>query len=195
MKENHESRQLTTSDKEMVAPEKTAGVARALLEKYGEAIRLSEADPQDTEARFGPEKAIRNYLTKVPEEVLSKYWGHGITKGDTLDQLTALINICENSIVIGDSAELARGGTSYRAYTAGSALICSEPGEQLFLREQDRKTGSVNLRGADRGYSEVKIGLVILGVKWYPIHEELQNMFPGITFIKANQIPEYFTGK
>ncbi|MBU6390464.1 hypothetical protein KGQ31_02860 [Patescibacteria group bacterium] len=182
----------TKLEKKIVLPEETAKTARTLLEKYAEDIRLAEAEPQDPEARFGSENAIRNYLRKVPTEILSKYSVHGITKGDTLDQLNALLNVCENSVISGDTGKLT--GAAYGAYTHGSALVCSEPDKELFLpRDAERKTGTFrNLRGAEKEYSEVKIGLIILGVKWYPIHKELKKLFPEINFIQANQIPEYF---
>lgn len=182
---------------EVKSYEQSQTIARSLLEKYKDQIHLANAAPEDPEARFGSEQAIGNFLRKVPEEVRDKYSGHGITKGDDLDQLTTLLNVCQNSVVSGDEGRLSGG--AYSAYLHGSSVVCSRKDEKLFVKNIKPGTAiksgtfEVNEFGKTRGFSEVSIGCIILAPKWYPLQAELQSMFPSITFVKANQIPEYFS--
>lgn len=45
----------------------------------------------------------------------------------------------------------------------------------------------------ETGLFKINIGMLVVNTKFYPLVEELRNMFPNRTIIKANEIPEHFS--
>ena len=162
-------------------------VAQDLYKRFGQEIRLSEARPIDDEAKFNPEKAILNFLGKVSGETLSRYQGHGITRGDDITRLAALIHICGTNLLKGDWGSMGNG--SYSSYKHGPAIVLSKIDKSLYSPEERNPR---HISNEDGDFIEVNIGAVIIAPKWYPIIDNLKQMFPNITFVRANQIPEYF---
>src|SRR3989338_8288747 len=53
---------------------------------------------------------IEEVLRQFPPDVLKKYWGHGVTKGDLKKQLTAALSIIENRVMQGSTAPITESG-------------------------------------------------------------------------------------
>lgn len=138
---------------------------------------------------------IEDHLQQFTPEVLSHYWGHGITRGNEIDHLAAAVSILANKAIKGSTAPLYHSGY-VDAYTDGSFLVISHKGDHLVERDQDKKPSFTSL-GENRSTGEevraVKInpGAFVVNANFYPLVDELRRMFPEVNVLYANQLPEY----
>ena len=168
------------------------GKAKELYKKHSEEIRMAEARPEDKEAMFGTHKAIPSFLEKIPKDVLSQYYFHGISRGEDLNQLAALIDVCGNHFLVGNFGKIGAGHL-FEPILSGSAVIFSRPDEDFCVSDEKGETIKIGVN--DKMYHKINIGGIILSPKWYSLQEELSQLFPNVTFIRANQIPDYFSKK
>lgn len=158
--------------------------ARALLEKYGSEILNEEYfdDKNNEDVDIDPNRAIQKYLAQCSEDDKEQFWGHG-TSSVLDDEIASVINIATNKKMEGWTSKV--GGPSGQARKAGSFLILSPRGEELLKH---------NLPDGKMSW-EPNIGAIAVNNKLYPMIEELKSMFPDINFIKANELPNYISGK
>jgi hypothetical protein len=159
--------------------------AEVLYGRYKDQILnmwFGEGEPPEGE--IVPDKLIGRYLKRIPPDVLNKYWGHGITRGNELGQLAALINIATNHSIKGWAGRLTESG--YGAWTDGSFLILSPRDQDIFVRKDGRPIM------IDGERAQANIGAIVVNSYFDLLTEELQAMFPDLKIIKANQLPDYF---
>lgn len=166
-------------------------LSKKLWEKYKEEIFANyEKDVDNLGEMWIPQyqKSTDIFLDKIPEEIQEHYWGHGVTRGDDFEVVASVLNIMANKFMKGDSAPLAGVG-AYGPWTSADFFVISKADKPLYLE------GSENdIRGEDgrTKATKVDIGAIVVDVKYYPMVEELRQMYPDVNIIKANQIPEYF---
>ncbi len=194
--------QPTTSNKEsiVISQENCRREAQELLNKHQAEIISNIGQEVDGVKPFGEPypNLLEENLRSIPPEILSRYWSHGITRRDDLDQLTAGISILHNSFIKGDTARLANSG-HIDAYPDGSFLLVSKKDKSLIPGEtfEDRKAQRVILGersdGSPDAAIKVEIGALIVNTKFYPLVEDLRLKFPGIEILYARQVAEYFS--
>lgn len=161
-------------------------LAKELFEKHKAELYGPWKNYEGPDGAEMPNHAIQLNLLDVPDEELENYWGHGITKGEKLDHLAAIIDIAMNNRVNGWTGRL--NGGQFGAYTNGSFLVLSPPGQQL-MRENDGQPVLL-----EDGSWEANIGMIVINDFFYPLADELQSRFPGVKFIKARDLVDYFAG-
>lgn len=153
-----------------------------------QALDLLEAHKSELYASH--DEDLMDYIAEIPDEVRKKYWGHGITRGNTEDRLISLICALETESVAGYEGNLGAG--SYSAWVGGPAMIISKPDKELMIKkdnkliEREIKINDGNIIKA----SKVDIGLVVLNDQFYSLWDDLKKMYPHIKIIKANQLPD-----
>lgn len=138
---------------------------------------------------------IGKQLEQFPPEILHEYWGHGVTRGNKLDRLTAAISILSDGAMKGDIAPLTRSGYA-DAYIDGDFFAISHKGKQLMEYDQNRRPIFISLGENEYTGKEIKAvkinpGAIVVNAWFYPIVEELRSRFPKATILYANELPEY----
>jgi hypothetical protein len=180
---------LTQEECRKIAEDIYAGHEKELLEHQYEPV------DGDTWWAASDRGVIDNHLEQFSPEMLHGYWGHGITRGDHIDRLTAAISMLSDNAMRGDTAPLANSGY-VDAYTNGDFLAVSHKGERLMELGDDQKPISISLgknpyTGEDIEAVKIKPGAVVVNAWYYPIVPELRAMFPGANILYANELPEY----
>ena len=141
---------------------------------------------------------IEHFVRQVPEEQLKRFWGHGITRGRDIDQLSSALNLLENKVMVGDSSQLKSVFQS--AWTEGPFLVISEKDESLVLGKtfEERgknviKIGEHRYTGEDVKAIKINIGAFVIDAKFYPLVEELRKRFPDVNIIYARDLPAYLS--
>jgi hypothetical protein len=174
-------------EKEIVPFQESLKLANELLARYDKEIRANMGKNIDgwSELIFTDfQKSIKHFTQETPEEILTHFQGHGITKFSHPEQLAAALNIMANKAIKGYCGQLG-GPSNLNAYTRGDFLVLSKYDKTLPVQDE-KGEGKFNEIGwmAD-------IGAFVIDVKYYLIVEELKKMFPDINIIKANELPQY----
>jgi hypothetical protein len=122
---------------------------------------------------------------KVPGKIRSRYWGHGITKGDDSQQLAAVMTIAETGYISGTTASFESGWIN--PYTSGGALVLSRIDSELIAPEHEMvilNDGS----GKTKDALKANIGAIVLNASLSHFYEELKSKYPNVVFIQANEI-------
>ena len=93
----------------------------------------------------------------------------------------------------GDWGRLANSG-NIDAYSNGPALIVSHYDKSLGVYPESHKPGSAVRPAQNEMGSVVDIGAVVLNSSWYPLTEELKEMFPDLKIIRADELKDYLEG-
>jgi hypothetical protein len=174
-------------------------LATKLLEKYKERIQNEQCDNEEMDEVFGEKEAIAKFVNLLPEDILKKYEGHGITRNSEIEQLAAAINIAQNKTIMGWKGKLKT--SQCRSYTMGSFLILSPYNQSLnkdksiFHKIKGNKIGKGTIIGSNQNGErlawEANIGVIVVNTRLYPLVDELRKMFPDIKIIRANELTKH----
>ncbi len=133
-------------------------------------------------------------LREVPTEVQKHYFGHGVTKGDTIGKIAAVISILQNGAMRGGAAALEGGQPS--AYTNGNFFVISHKGQELVERDADKKPiflslGENEFTGTEIKAVKIRSGAVIVNGLFYSLVDDLKKMYPEATIISAYEVKDY----
>lgn len=180
-------------EKRLVPYEESLKQAKQLWDRYQDEFRKNINKDVDGwgEPYTDYQKSIKHFLDQVPDEIRERYSAHGITRDSSLEQLASALNILANKSIEGSAGPLG-GGAMFRAWTSGDFLVVSKEGQPLSKwKEMDGEQQKVfNKIGW-----EANIGSMIVDTRYYPIVDELKEMYPDVNIIKANEIPVYFASK
>lgn len=186
--------------KQVISPEQSRKEAEELLAQHEQELldnMYKEVDGVEATYRDYP-SLIEHFIRQVPEEQLRRFWGHGITRGRNIDQLSSALNLLENKVMIGDSAQLKSVFQS--AWTDGPFLVISEkdralvPGETFEERSKNLvKIGVHRYTGEDIKAIKINIGAFVVDAKFYPFVEDLRKRFPDVNIIYARDLPAYLS--
>jgi hypothetical protein len=187
--------------KGIVSEKECRKIAEDILARYQQAILEKVNYPVDDGGLLEPAMAnvaIEKNLRKIPSQTLREYRGHGVTRGNHVDRLTAAISILENEAMKGDCARLAESGR-IDAYADGDFLAVSRKGDQFMEwsgEGGDRRPVFVSLgeneyTGKDIRAVKIRPGALVVNAYFYPIVEELRRMFPGKKILYANELQDY----
>jgi hypothetical protein len=172
-------------------------IAEEIYGKYERELLEHQEQPVDGDSgwRATGRGVIENHLKQFSPETLHDYWGHGVTRGNKLDRLTAAISILSDGAMKGDSAPLADSGY-VNAYTDGDFLALSHKGKQLMEYDENRRPIFISLGENEYTGREIKAvkinpGAFVVNAWFYPIVEELRSRFPQATILYANELPDY----
>ena len=176
--------------------------AEELYAEFKDQIESQIDQPVDGVRQMGEPypNLIEHYLESVPADIQSHFWAHGITRGDKLNKLTALISVLRNNAIVGDSARLRNSGFQ-DAWTHGSFLIISKKDTNLTLGEtfEERRHQRIILgkksKFSDLDLMAIKVtpGAIAINGEFYPIVEELRRRFPYTNILYAKELPEYLS--
>jgi len=178
--------------KELVPHEESLELAKKLFAKYESQIRDNMGKDIDGwgEPYTDYQKSIQHFLEKIPDDILERFHGHGITRKSTLDQLAGVLNILVNKSIKGECGPLG-GKTGYPnvgAYKRGDFLVISKIDKGLPITEE--RDGHQQPIFNEVGWM-ANIGAFVIDARYYPMVEELKRMFPDVNIIKANELTEY----
>jgi hypothetical protein len=176
-------------------------IAEEIYGRYEKELLEHQEEPVDGDKGWYANNrgVIENHLARFSPEVLHEYWGHGVTRGNKLDRLTAAVSILSDGAMKGDSAPLAASGY-VNAYTDGDFLAISRQGKQLMEYGEDRRPIFISLGENEYTGREIKAvkinpGALVVNAYFYPIVEELRSRFPQANILYANELPEYIEGE
>lgn len=161
-------------------------ILAAYQESLGCAVKLFEEHKGELDTAFAAcfgQTDMSRYLRLIPENIASRFSGHGITRGDRVTNLAMFLNIVANDSLKGDYGKLSGGG--YTAWTNSDFFIISHYNKDLGIRDE-----AGNLHKNEVGFT-ADIGAYIVCNKYYPIIEELRRMFPNKNIIKAEEIADF----
>jgi hypothetical protein len=171
-----------SQEKPLIPYEQSFSLASQLEQKHHDELVLAERPT------FGKSN-MPDVLSKLPNEVRARFYGHGVTRGgknkSSADKLAAFINILDNSTIKGDQGPLESGQLG--AYTNVDFLIVSHLDRHLNKEDQDR--GSAQIRNEIGWVAD--IGAYVIGSRYYPIIDDLKVLYPDKNIIKADEIPGY----
>jgi hypothetical protein len=175
----------------VVSFEDSCTQAKRLIEKYHNQIAEADNFPFDKGvSEFQPDRAIDFFLKQFPDEVLRDFLGHGVSKMDEVSIVGAFLNVISNKTLKGDYGPLVSGpGTYIPAYRRSPFLILSHYRQDLASRESNDLVRRNNLGLV------IEPGAFVVNNKYYPLVNELREMFPGENIIKANELPIYIRGE
>lgn len=185
LKEKRESSELD----EIVSFEESLYLAKELLVKYQKQIEKNlyeDVDGWGEDYESCYQNSIGHFLEEVPEELLERFDGHGMTKNSEINRLAGALNVLANKAIKGECGHLK--SRHIPAYTHGDFLIVSKIDKGLPIThiKDSRKQPIFNKIGwtAD-------IGAFVVNTHYYPIVEELKKKFPDVNIIRANELKEY----
>ncbi len=141
---------------------------------------------------------VGDILTEVnfSDDVLRRYYGHGIVRGTTPDNLANLLSILETGVIVGDVGPLAGGQPS--AYTdAEFFLISRKGGKSIIKRLEDGKPERVFVDVRNGVQHQVRkgfradVGAIVCGRTVDVLVEPLRNLYPQANIIRASELQDY----
>ncbi|HNY04743.1 MAG TPA: hypothetical protein PKI92_03235 [Candidatus Woesebacteria bacterium] len=138
-------------------------------------------------------EAIDRFLEEVPDEIKTRFWAHGVTRGDGIGNLATVMNIIETGQIAGYSGIIGNGG--FGAWTGGDALIVSKIDQSLFKEDSEGeyiRHEIIGNHGQITVMCEADIGAVILNNRLYPLVDELKTMYPDVKIISADEMKSFF---
>jgi hypothetical protein len=174
-------------EKNITSIESSEKLAKELLSRHESEIR--DNLQKDVDGWGNPytdyQDSTRHFLEMIPEVIRQRYYGHGITRKGEADRLAAVLNIMANKSIKGECGPLSGANSpmidAYQRRT--EFLVISKIDNQLPL-----KPSTFN----KLGQWKADIGAVIVNVKYYPLVNELRELYPEVNIIKANELQEYF---
>jgi hypothetical protein len=149
---------------------------------YGEYRKeLIEAENQN----FG-HSDTNNFIKIIPLAIQEKIYCHGITRGDGIQNLAALLNILSNETVKGDYGPLSGIAAGW---SSADIILLSHYNKQLGIIDEN------NIRNNQLVKNEIgwkaNVGAYVISNKYYPILNELKKLFPDKNIIRADEIPRF----
>lgn len=137
--------------------------------------------------------AIDRALHSVPDEVLRRYWGHGVTRGDMPTQIAALLSMLDNKFYLG-YAGVIRGGQP-DAYANGSFFVISrKDGPSIIKGYRDGTPQRVRVRDSS-GNETIGVrmdpGAFVLNGHMASLLPDLRAMYPNERIILPDELPKY----
>ncbi len=117
------------------------------------------------------------YSNLIPDEILDRFSGHGITRGSLDMQLTALLSVLTSKEVKGDFGRLGIRDTDnadMRAFCNGAFMLISKIDKHL--------TNSLNIDD---------LGGIIVNGQLEPLTPVLRELYPKFTFLTAWEFPKW----
>ena len=137
--------------------------------------------------------AINKALKQFSDEILSHYWGHGVTRGQIEQQIAAAVSILENNVIFGDAAPIKSGHIN--AYTDGNFLVISRKGGTNLIKGWDKRMPEfIQTKGNDgrpKKGMRIEPGAFVCNGKVDSLVEPLRKMFPGIKILHAEELGDY----
>ena len=178
---------------EQILPEaECKQIAEELYARYEDAI----VENRERSGRAGYNKEIEKSLEQFPPEVLHKYWGHGVTKGQLVDHLAAAISILANRALRGSWAPLANSGY-VDAYTDRSSfVVLSHKNERLEERHPNGQPvftslGQNQYTGEEIRAVKANFGAFVVNDYFEPLIQELRSRFPDAPILSAGELADY----
>ncbi|MCC6639455.1 hypothetical protein IT409_02770 [Candidatus Falkowbacteria bacterium] len=138
----------------------------------------------------GPwQNGMMHFMSQIRPEVLERFFGHGITRGNEVARIAALMAILNDHVIKGDSGRLMNSG-HVDAFVA-PIMILSKVDRPLMDKEYYKKHQSELAYVQVNGWKP-DIGAIVLDVKYYPLAEELKKRKPEFNIIKSEELPAYF---
>lgn len=138
----------------------------------------------------GPwQNGMQYFMSQIKPEVLERFFGHGITRGNEINKVAALFAILNDGVIKGDSGLLANSG-HVNAFVA-PFMILSHVDKPLMDREY-YKTHQSELQSIQYTGWKAKIGAIVIDIKYYPLIEELKKRKPEYNIIRSEDLPAYF---
>jgi hypothetical protein len=174
-------------EQNIASVESSEQLAKELLSRHESEIRANLQ--KDVDGWGNPytdyQDSTRHFLETIPEVIRQRYYGHGITRKGEADRLAAALNIMANKSIKGECGPLSGANCpvidAYQHRT--EFLVISKIDNPLPLKPSIFNKA---------GQWKADIGAVIVNVKYYPLVNELRELFPEINIIKANELQEYF---
>ncbi len=178
-----------SNERIVIDTEKYNKIATRLYEEHWEEIykiKVSLPSPED----------IAEELRKLPENILRKYYGHGVTRGDDKNQIASVLSLIENSAIQGDVGEL--GGSPYiSAYNTGGFLVILDTNDYLTFisKSREEKANSrlklVDVDGKEKFALKFKPLAVVCNSHMDSLVKPLKDMFPDTTIIPAREVASF----
>lgn len=132
----------------------------------------------------------------LPDDVLRRYWGHGIVRGATADNLANLLSVLETGVVVGDVGSLVDGQPN--AYTDAEFFLISRKGGRSIVKGLEGGAPErvfVDIRNGvqhqvKKGF-RADIGAIVCGRTVGVLVEPLRKLFPHANIIAASELQRY----
>lgn len=187
-----------TESREFLSYEKALEKSDYLLDKYKSQMKANLQKDVDgwyggeENTRGGYQRSIEHYIKEeIPREILSHYYGHGVTRGGYRDHMAALLCMATNKSIKGDASPLTKKDAVYiPAYIEAEILALSPKDISMQPRIKGKHGMSEPVFNPDQSW-KANIGAIAVDVHYYPLVEELRHMFPNVNIIRANELPNY----
>ncbi len=138
---------------------------------------------------------IDKALDEIDPEVLNKFWGHGVIRGDYQRQIAAVLSIIENNVISGDFGPL-RGSPYLDAYTDANFLVVSNYRHNLINGNTTEERRRQQVRAVDQqGHSrigiKIKPGVFACNKRLDVLVPHLRKLFPDATILRANELSDW----
>ena len=138
----------------------------------------------------GPwQNGMYHFMSLIKPEVLERFFGHGITRGNEIDRVAALHSIINNSMIKGDAGLLANSG-HVNAFIAPIMIISYV--DQPLMSKNFYEANPQEIQRIPYIGWKANIGAIVLDVKYYPLINEFKKIAPKYNFIKSEDLPAYF---
>ena len=182
-------RQVPAPEQIIIDHEKLRKVADRLFDEHEEeilAVGPSYGMTHDTK--------IQETLRQFPTDVLKKYWGHGVTKGDLKKQLAAALSIIENRVMQGTTAPIVESVYA-NAYTNGSFFIISrKEGSSIIKGMKERMPERVKFQDAFGNEAmglRIDPGAFVFNNVFECVVEQVKEMYPNAKILHAEELADY----
>lgn len=178
-------------DRIVVDTDRYATTAHELYLKHSD-------DIYESKTAFPPVYELHDKLKKLSPELLATFWGHGITRGTTEEQIAAVLSVIENSATSGDMGRLAQSG-HIDAYTHGCFLVIFDP---IVMREFEAKSSAqrrdsiVELVNHDKSINRamlLKPLAVVTNTHIDSLVPDLKKLYPNFTIITSDEVAGFLS--
>ncbi len=174
-----------TKEAKVVSYEESLALAEQLDEQYK--TLLIQAGMEN----FGHSN-IPDYLRQIPDEEKNRFSAHGITRGNRVTNLAALLNILSNNAIKGMYGKLAGGHGG--GWTNCDLLLISHYDRELGVLKTDQTRGGDRLEKDEIGFI-ADVGAFVISNKYYPVIDDLKKIYPDKNIIRAEDIPQFIDGE
>lgn len=182
-------RQVPAPEQITIDHEKLRKIAERLFDEHEEEILA--AGPS---YGMNTHTKIEEVLRQFSPEVLKKYWGHGVTKGDLKKQLAAALSIIENRVMQGSTAPIVESGYA-NAYTNGSFFIISrKDGSSIIKGMKERMPERVKFKDAFGNEAmglRIDPGAFVFNNVFDSAVEQVKEMYPEAKILYAEELADY----
>lgn len=137
---------------------------------------------------------IEEVLRQFSSDVLQKYWGHGVTKGNLKEQLAAALSIIENHVMQGTAAPIKQSGYA-DAYTNGSFFVISRKGGDSLIKGMEQnipeRVKYRDVHGNDVMSLRIDPGAFAFNNIFDSLVEQVREMYPDVKILHAEELGDY----